>query len=94
MGKSARTSTSALCVKPRHIRDADELVEVALNTQDQDEVLNLRVSGDVKAALRHAAEAEDRSVSSMALRIIREWLQAQSRPLKHRGVAQMRRKKR
>jgi uncharacterized protein (DUF1778 family) len=40
----------------------------------RDEVLNLRVPADVKAALKRAAEADDRSVSSMALRIIREWL--------------------
>ncbi len=42
---------------------------------NKDEVLNLRVPADVKAALKRAAEADDRSVSSMVLRIIREWLE-------------------
>jgi hypothetical protein len=40
----------------------------------RDEVLNLRVPAAVKAALKRAAESDDRSVSSLALRIIREWL--------------------
>ena len=40
----------------------------------KDEVLNLRVPADVKAALKRAALADDRSVSAMALRIIREYL--------------------
>lgn len=44
----------------------------------KDEVLNLRVPADVKAALKRAAEADDRSVSSMVLRIVREWLVAHS----------------
>jgi hypothetical protein len=46
----------------------------------KDEVLNLRVPSDVKAALKHVAEADDRSVSSLALKIIREWLADRGAP--------------
>jgi uncharacterized protein (DUF1778 family) len=48
-----------------------------MHTMAKDEVLNLRVPAAVKAALKRAAQADDRSVSSMALRIIREWLEHQ-----------------
>jgi len=41
----------------------------------KDEVLNLRIPCDVKAALKRAAEADDRSMSSLVLRIVRDWLQ-------------------
>jgi hypothetical protein len=44
------------------------------NNMIKNEVINLRVPAAVKAALKLAAEADDRSVSSMALKIIREWL--------------------
>lgn len=38
-------------------------------------VLNLRLPKDVKAAIQDAAEADHgRSMSSMAVRIFREWL--------------------
>ena len=40
----------------------------------KDDVLNLRVPADVKAALKRAAEADERSVSSMALKVIKDWL--------------------
>ena len=40
----------------------------------KDDVLNLRVPGDVKQALKRAAEADERSVSGLALKILREWL--------------------
>ena len=39
-----------------------------------DEVLNLRVPSDLKVALKKAAEHDDRSMSVMATRILREWL--------------------
>jgi uncharacterized protein (DUF1778 family) len=42
----------------------------------KDELLTIRIPSDTKAALRRAAEADDRSVSSMVLRIVREWLRA------------------
>jgi hypothetical protein len=34
----------------------------------------VRVPGDMKAALKRAAEADERSMSSMVVRIMREWL--------------------
>lgn len=40
----------------------------------RDEVLNVRVPSEVKTALKKAADADDRSVSTMAVRILREWL--------------------
>ena len=40
----------------------------------KDDVLNLRVPTEVKAALKRAAEADDRSASSMALKVIKNWL--------------------
>jgi len=42
----------------------------------RDEVLNVRVPAELKEALRSAADADDRSVSTMTLRILREWLAA------------------
>jgi hypothetical protein len=57
----------------------------------KDEALNLRVPADVKAALKRAAEADDRSVSSMALWIIREWLRAHGHAPTHRGTRPRRR---
>jgi hypothetical protein len=46
-----------------------------LTDMERDAVLNLRVPGDVKEALRRAAEADHgRSASGMAVRIFREWL--------------------
>jgi len=55
----------------------------------RDEVLNIRVPSEVKEALRKAAEADDRSLSTMAVRILREWLEghghiATSTPTKRR----------
>jgi hypothetical protein len=44
---------------------------------DRDEVLNLRVPADLKEALRRAADDDHgRSMSAMAVRILREWLTA------------------
>jgi len=40
----------------------------------KDDVLNFRVPADLKAALRKAAEQDERSMSVMAARILREWL--------------------
>jgi len=40
----------------------------------RDDVLNFRVPRDLKAALRKAAEDDERSMSMMAARILREWL--------------------
>lgn len=40
----------------------------------KDDVLNFRVPADLKAALRKAAEQDERSMSTMAARILREWL--------------------
>ena len=37
-------------------------------------MLNFRVPADLKAALRKAAEQDERSMSVMAARILREWL--------------------
>ena len=41
----------------------------------RDEVLNVRVPAELKSALKNAADADDRSVSTMTVRILREWLQ-------------------
>jgi len=40
----------------------------------KDDVLNFRVPRDLKLALRKAAEQDERSMSMMAGRILREWL--------------------
>ncbi len=40
-------------------------------------MLNVRVPSDLKEALKKAAEADERSVSTMTVRILREWLQQQ-----------------
>jgi hypothetical protein len=40
----------------------------------KDDVLNFRVPADLKAALRKAAHHDERSMSVMAGRILREWL--------------------
>ena len=40
----------------------------------KDDVLNFRVPADLKDALRRAAEQDERSMSMMAARILREWL--------------------
>ncbi len=42
----------------------------------RDDVLNVRVPTEIKAALKRAADADDRSVSTMTVRILREWLAA------------------
>jgi len=42
----------------------------------RDEVLNVRVPSEVKNALKKAADADERSVSTMTVRILREWLSA------------------
>lgn len=42
---------------------------------NRDEVLNVRVPGEIKAALKKAADADERSVSTMTVRILREWLE-------------------
>jgi uncharacterized protein (DUF1778 family) len=42
----------------------------------KDEVLNLRVPTEVKSALRRAAAEDERSASSMALKVIKHWLVA------------------
>lgn len=43
---------------------------------NRDEVLNVRVPAEVKAALRRAAEDDHgRSLSGMVVRVLREWLQ-------------------
>jgi hypothetical protein len=39
-------------------------------------VLNFRVLPEIKAALEDAAKLDDRSMSSLAARILREWLEA------------------
>ncbi len=44
------------------------------DTARRDETLNLRVPRELKEALRSAAEQDDRSVSSMAVRLLREAL--------------------
>ena len=41
---------------------------------NKDDVLNFRVPRDLKLALRKAAERDERSMSMMAVRILREWL--------------------
>ena len=41
---------------------------------NKDDVLNFRVPADLKAALRRVADQEERSMSTMAARILREWL--------------------
>lgn len=42
----------------------------------RDAVLNLRVPKEIKVALRQAAVADDRSISGMAVRLLREQLEA------------------
>jgi len=43
---------------------------------NKNDVLNFRVPADLKAALRKAAQQDERSMSVMAARILREWLSA------------------
>ena len=45
-----------------------------MTPMSKDDVLNFRVPADLKAALRKAAEEDERSMSVMAARILREWL--------------------
>ena len=40
----------------------------------RDDVLNLRVPRDLKAALKKAAAKDERSMSMLAVRILRVWL--------------------
>jgi hypothetical protein len=58
-------------------RELEPVIENVLQTvvMERDAVLNFRLPLDVKEALRQAAEADHgRSMSSMAVRIFREWL--------------------
>ena len=41
---------------------------------DKDDVLNFRIPAELKVALRRAAAEDERSMSMMAVRILREWL--------------------
>ena len=41
---------------------------------NKDDVLNFRVPADLKVALKKAAAKDERSMSMMAVRILREWL--------------------
>ena len=41
---------------------------------NKDDVLNFRVPADLKAALRRAADQDERSMGTLAGRILREWL--------------------
>jgi uncharacterized protein (DUF1778 family) len=43
----------------------------------KDATLNLRLPADVKEALQRAAAKDDRSASSLAVRVLREWLTAE-----------------
>jgi hypothetical protein len=46
----------------------------AKKTGRRDDTLNLRVPRELKEALQRAAKEDDRSVSSMAVRLLREQL--------------------
>src|SRR5205823_3073821 len=41
----------------------------------RDEMLNVRVPAEIKAALKQFADADQRSVSTMPVRILRAWLE-------------------
>lgn len=43
---------------------------------ERDDVLNFRVPAAIKQALKRAATKDERSMSVMAVRILREWLAA------------------
>lgn len=42
----------------------------------RDDVLNVRVPSEIKVALKKAADADERSLSVLTVRILREWLTA------------------
>jgi hypothetical protein len=54
--------------------DVDYYIMCYKAIMDKDDVLNFRVPSDLKAALRKAAENDERSMSLMAVRILRDWL--------------------
>jgi len=54
--------------------DVDYYIMYYNTIMDKDDVLNFRVPSDLKAALRRAADQDERSMSTMAARILREWL--------------------
>jgi len=41
---------------------------------ERDDLLTFRIPADLKIALKHAAMQDERSMSMMAVRILREWL--------------------
>jgi len=41
---------------------------------ERDDLLTFRIPGDLKLALKRAATKDERSMSMMAVRILREWL--------------------
>ena len=54
--------------------DVDYYIMCYTAIMDKDDVLNFRVPSDLKAALRRAADQDERSMSTMAARILHEWL--------------------
>jgi hypothetical protein len=54
--------------------DVDYYIMYYKAIMDKDDVLNFRLPSDLKAALRKAAENDERSMSLMAVRILRDWL--------------------
>jgi uncharacterized protein (DUF1778 family) len=66
------------------------------SSMKRDDVLNLRVPGDLKAALRKAAAQDERSMSILATRVLRQWLsanhffEAEEPRSKRRGVGRKR----
>ena len=54
--------------------DVDYYIMCYKAIMDKDDVLNFRVPSDLKAALRRAADQDERSMSTMAARTLREWL--------------------
>jgi len=52
------------------------LLTMSNNSERRDAPLGLRITPTLKKALEHAARDDHRSVSSMAERIITEWLES------------------
>ena len=58
-----------------------------------DAVVIMRFPSDVKAALQRAAKAEDRSMSNLALAVLRQWLIDHGHLLETRPVSQGKRRR-
>lgn len=64
------------CVTVGHTDDHDMATKMKTVEQRRDAVLNLRVPGAIRAALERAARDDERSLSGMAVRLLRTQLTA------------------